>query len=183
MANLNRKAYLRPGHKPRTDAATIARRTFAQTCMRLRADGLTIQQIVDRLDPDGQSNLTPKKVKDAIAKEVEAQGIPTMEQMRNEMLLQADRLFNRAVQIAMKDGNRDRVPALGMAMKAQERVAALMGLDAPKQTEIKDTTPREVAPTTAEDVMAQLAAEAVADYAKQGVVYDPVSGALKPIDG
>jgi hypothetical protein len=181
VANLVRKAYLRKGYKARTDAGTIARRTLAQQCMRLRADGLTHQQIVDRLDPDGLGKMDVTRVRDLINQEIKAQGVPSVEELRAEMIQQADRLFNRAVQIAMKDGNRDRVPALGMAFKAQERVAALMGLDAPKQTEIKDTTPREVAPTTAEDVMAQLAAEAIADYAKQGIAYDPSTGALTPL--
>lgn len=183
MAVLKRTAYQRKGTKAQTDAGTIAARSLAQQCLRLRADGLTFPQIVDRLDPTGQSTLSVKRVRELVMAEMDRQGLPTAEELRAEMIVQADRLFNRAVQIAMKDGNRDRVPALAAAMKVQERIAALMGLDAPRQTEVKDTTDREVAPATAEDIVAQLAEEARADLAKQGLDYDPSTGAVRPVEG
>lgn len=72
--------------------------------------------------------------------------------------------------------------AITAALKAQERIANLYGLDAPKQTEVKDTTTHVVTPATAEDVVAQLAEEARADLAKQGLQYDPATGAVVPIE-
>ena len=170
------------GQRPQTDAPTVARRTMAQTALRLRADGYTYAQIREKLDPEGQSTLTNYRLRELVEEEMNRQGKPSVDQLRDEMLEQADRLFNRAFQIAMKDTNRDRVAAMGMALKAQERIANLMGLDAPKQTEVKDTTPRVIAPATVEDVLAQLAEEARADLAKQGLEYDPATGITKPIE-
>lgn len=183
MAKLDRGKF--PGkstrNKDRTSAGTIAKRALAADVVRLRADGLTYNQIVDRLSVDGQATITPARARQLVVEELDRYGAPPVEHLRREQLEQADRLFNRSFKIAFENG-RDRVSAITAALKAQERIANLYGLDAPKQTEVKDTTPHVVTPATAEDVVAQLAEEARADLAKQGLQYDPATGAVVPLE-
>lgn len=183
MALLNRDRFGRhKGTHARTTPGAIARNNLAQTILALRREDVTYPEIARRLSVDGSATITEARCRELADNELRRLIKPDAEALRRQHLDRLDRLYNRAAKIAMSDKG-DRIPALQAALKALERESTLMGLDAPRQTEIKDTTPRDIAPATVQDVVAQLAEEARLDLAKRGIEYDPATGAERPIAG
>lgn len=178
MAKLKNGVYIprKKGSKMRTTPQHVARRTLAQRCLELRREGYTNATIADMLNEPG-GTLDEGKVAGLILGELNRMGRAATEDVRTEELDRLDRIFNRALSLGLSDKARDRVPALNAALKAMERRAALLGLDAPKQIDLKDDR-QHVPPATAiEEVLARLAQEADKERPAGG------SEAAGPADG
>lgn len=168
MGHLKRSSFPnQKGYKHRTTPQAVAKRDLAEQCLSLRREGLANSEIARRLNGTG-GKLDEYKVADLILGRLKEREVPLVEDIRREELDRLDRIFNRAMTLGLGDKNRDRTPALGMALKAMERRAALLGLDAPKQTEMKVTTPHAPSTATAEDIVARLAEEARREGADAG---------------
>lgn len=161
MAKLKRERYApKKGTRGRTTGQAIERAALAARCLELRREGLSNKEIADRLSVDESSTLNESRVSTLITGALRDMIRPASTELIVEEVDRLDRLFNRAYRIAMGDNNRDRVPALAAALKAMERRSALLGLDAPKQVDIKDDRTHAPDQATIEAVVAQLAAEA-----------------------
>lgn len=182
MGVLNRDKFpLRRGSHARTTPGAIARRSLAARILAMREDYMTYEQIVAALARDGSATITATRCQQLADQELKDRVKVDVEVMRARHLARMDRLYNRAEQIGLSP-RPDAVAALGQAIRVLEREAALVGLDAPKQTEVKDTTQYDPTPATIEDFVAQLAEEARADAARAGGAdaAQPAGGARDP---
>ena len=148
------------GAKARTSPRVIAKAELAAQCLKLRREGLTLDEIARRVSVDGSSTVDEQTVSLLIQGALRELVRPAAEDLRLQELDNLERIYNRSMRIGLSDKARDRVPALNTALKAMERRAALMGLDAPKQVDIKDERQHTPAEAAKEAVLDQLAAEA-----------------------
>lgn len=127
-----RPGRIRKGARDRSSPYRVARSGLEAEAIRLRRDGHGFDEIAEILGlPD------ENKAYYLVTAALERKGKPEANELREQMVDRLDVLFNRAVRIAKSDAS-DRVSAITAAVGVANRIAALKGLDAPKQVDLKD---------------------------------------------
>lgn len=142
------------GHRDRTSPSRVARTTLEAEALRLRRDGHCFDEIAEMLGITGKD--PESKVEYLIRTALERKGKPDANAIRSDLLDRMDRLYNRALRIAKKDGP-DRVAAINAAVNVATRMSALVGSDAPKQVDLKDDRQLPSDPATRQKFLEELA--------------------------
>lgn len=145
------------GHRDRTSPTRIQRTTLEAQAVQYRREGHSFSEIAEMLgisgrDPDARARYLVETA-------LERKGKPDVNAHRTDQLDRLDRLFNRAMRIALQD-KPDRVSAINAAVNVASRMANLMGTDAPKQLDIKDERSAPVDEAAAKKLVERLAQEA-----------------------
>ena len=147
------------GHRDRTSPERVARTTLEAQALRLRREGHAFDEIAEMLGITGKD--PEAKARYLVESSLERKGKPDANRLREDMLDRMDRLYNRAMRIAMKDGS-DRVAAINAATNVAARMAALVGADAPKQVDVKDDRQLPSDPATRSKFLEELARKTAA---------------------
>lgn len=152
--------FLRRGHKDRTSPRRIGRAELEAEALRLRRDGHNLDEIARILSPAG--TMSEAQVQYMIQTALKRKVDEPADDVKRDELDRLDRLYNRALRIAMKEAT-DRVPAINAALNVMNRRAALLGLDAPKKVDLNDERSHDLPKTAIADLVARLAKEADQD--------------------
>jgi hypothetical protein len=135
-------------------------------CYRLKLRGHTIRQIADELavshpEWDLSRSTVQRRIQDECTERVN----PLVEELRQQ---QVDRLesYIQALHEQIDKGGRGLPRVIEVAIKTDERLAKLLGLDAPQQVETTVTGPEDV--ELAELIAEQKARNAVTEQAIRG---------------
>lgn len=154
---------LRRGTKDRTSARRIDRAQLEAEALRLRRDGHNLDEIARIMGGTMNEGQVQYLIQTALRRRADEPA----EDVRRDELDRLDRLYNRALRIAMKEST-DRVPAINAALNVMNRRAALLGLDAPKKVDLNDERQHDLPKTAIQDLVARLAAEAQRDGSDGG---------------
>lgn len=153
------------GHRDRTSPTRVARTSLEAQALRLRREGHAFDEIAEMLGISGPNR--EDKARYLVTSSLERKGVQDANALRTEMLDRMDRLFNRAMRIALKDGS-DRVAAINAATSVAARMAALVGADAPKQVDLKDDRQLPSDPATRSKFLEELARKTAATEPPSG---------------
>lgn len=125
----NRRSFADPSHPKRIEGALNA-----NLAINLRMEGKTYQQIADIM---GYSDHTGARK--AVLSGLKALRVEPSEELRTIELARLDELWD----VAYGKAKAGSMPAIDRCLKIQARRAALMGLDAPKEIDIRVTVRQE----------------------------------------
>lgn len=180
MAHLNPENFRRKGRE-QTSVRVVAKRLLAQRVMALRqVDRLDWQDVVDRINADG-GDLTVVKAQELVRYELKKNGeVFGREDLIRQQAEQVDYTTNKLMQ-SVRKGGKEGIAAASALTGVWNRQASLLGLDAPKQLELKDTTDRAPPAPAIQELVGFLAERARLNLAKRGIEYDPETGTQRTI--